>query len=104
MTADEISGLFLDGRSALITGAGSGIGEACARAFAASGAKVTVADINRDAAERVAAETGGMAWEVDLSDTRALEALALETDILVNNAGIQRVSPIQEFDQIGRRR
>jgi 3-hydroxybutyrate dehydrogenase len=98
MTTDAISGASLDGRSAIITGAGSGIGEACARTFAALGAKVTVADINREAAERVAAETGGTVWEVDLSDTRSLETLALDTDILVNNAGIQRVSPIEEFD------
>lgn len=88
----------LDGRSVLITGGGSGIGEACALKFAELGAKVTVADINAEAAGRVAALTGGTAWEVDLSDTTALETLSLDADILVNNAGIQRISPIQEFD------
>ncbi|MFF2606435.1 3-hydroxybutyrate dehydrogenase [Arthrobacter koreensis] len=88
----------LEGRTALVTGGGSGIGEACARTFAALGAKVTVADVNREAAERVAAATGGTAWEVDLSDTRELENLSLDTDILVNNAGIQRINPIQDFD------
>ncbi|MFF3037267.1 3-hydroxybutyrate dehydrogenase [Arthrobacter citreus] len=88
----------LEGRTALVTGGGSGIGEACARTFAALGAKVTVADVNREAAERVAAATGGTAWEVDLSDTSALENLTLDTDILVNNAGIQRINPIQDFD------
>lgn len=88
----------LEGRTALVTGGGSGIGEACARTFAALGAKVTVADVNGEAAERVAAATGGTAWEVDLSDTRELENLSLDTDILVNNAGIQRINPIQDFD------
>ncbi|MFA7499363.1 MAG: SDR family oxidoreductase, partial [Leucobacter sp.] len=41
---------------------------------------------------------GGEAWQVDLGDTRALDALEFDADILVNNAGIQRVSPIEEFD------
>ena len=88
----------LQGRRALITGGASGIGAACARAFAAAGAHVTVADIDGDAASRVAAEIGGESWQVDLADTGALAELRLDTDILVNNAGIQHVSPIEEFD------
>lgn len=88
----------LHGRRALITGGASGIGAACARAFAAAGAKVTVADIDGDAAERVADELGGESWRVDLADTVGLRELELDTDILVNNAGIQHVSPIEEFD------
>ncbi|WP_434315469.1 3-hydroxybutyrate dehydrogenase [Leifsonia sp. P73] len=86
------------GRRALVTGGASGIGAACARAFAAAGAHVTVADIDGDAASRVAAEIGGASWKVDLADTGALADLRLDTDILVNNAGIQHVSPIEEFD------
>ncbi|MGA0568770.1 3-hydroxybutyrate dehydrogenase [Rathayibacter sp. KR2-224] len=88
----------LTGRRALVTGGASGIGAACVTAFAAAGASVTVADIDGDAAERVAAEVDGAAWRVDLSDTKALASLRLDTDILVNNAGIQRVSPIEHFD------
>ena len=88
----------LNGRRALVTGGASGIGAACARAFAGAGARVTVADLNRDAAEELAAEIGGDAWVVDLSDTAALAELSLDTDILVNNAGIQHVSPIEDFD------
>src|SRR6185312_12641369 len=87
----------LTGRSAVVTGGASGIGEACARALAGRGAKVTVADLDGAAAERVAQEIGGVAWQVDLSDTRALETATVDTDILVNNAGIQRINPIEEF-------
>lgn len=88
----------LTGRTALITGGASGIGAACARAFAAAGAHVTIADLNGQAAREVADEIGGDSWEVDLSDTAALATLALDCDILVNNAGLQHVSPIEDFD------
>lgn len=87
----------LTGRSALVTGAAGGIGAACARALAAQGATVTVADIDTAGAEAVAAELGGTAWTVDLLDVTALEDLALDTDILVNNAGVQHISPLPDF-------
>ncbi len=87
----------LAGRSALITGAASGIGAACARAFAARGAEVTIADIDDVGAKRLARELGGKAWAVDLLDVEALENLRLEVDILVNNAGVQRIDPIEDF-------
>jgi 3-hydroxybutyrate dehydrogenase len=88
----------LSGRRAVVTGGASGIGEACARALAAAGARVVIADLNGEAAARIAAELGGEAWQVDLGDTPALAELSLDADILVNNAGIQHVSPIEEFD------
>ncbi len=88
----------LTGKRALITGAASGIGLACATEFAARGAHVIVADFNADAAIAAANEIGGEPWVVDLSDTAAQEDLALDVDILVNNAGIQTVAPIHEFD------
>ena len=75
----------------LITGAGSGIGAATARAFAQRGDTVHVADVDLAAAEKVAAEIGGKAHEVDVSDRAAMEALAAEVgtvDVLVNNAGV----------------
>lgn len=87
----------LSGRRALVTGGASGIGAAVARAFAEAGATVTVADLNAEGAEALAAEIGGRAWAVDLSDTAALADLSLDVDILVNNAGIQHVSPIEDF-------
>lgn len=88
----------LTGRRALVTGGASGIGAACATAFAAAGAHVIVADLNGEAAEALAQKLGGEAWQVDLSDTQALAKHELDVDILVNNAGVQHVSPIEDFD------
>ena len=88
----------LDGRSALITGGASGIGAAIARQLAARGAAVRIADVDADGAEALAAELGGEAWTLDLTDRESLADLEISTDILINNAGIQHVSPIQDFD------
>lgn len=85
-------------RRVVITGAASGIGAACARAFAAAGAQVTIADRDADGAHAVADEIGGTTWVVDLDDTAGLESLSLDCDILINNAGIQRVSPIIDYE------
>ena len=91
-------GAGVTGRHALVTGGASGIGLACAVRLAADGALVTVADVDAEAAARVASQIGGTAWHVDLSDTAALESVELpDVDILVNNAGIQRIHPIQDF-------
>jgi 3-hydroxybutyrate dehydrogenase len=87
----------LAGRRALVTGAASGIGAACARALANAGAHVIVADRDADGAKTVATEIDGEAWSVDLTDTDALVDHPLDVDILVNNAGIQHVAPIAAF-------
>ncbi|MBO1269255.1 3-hydroxybutyrate dehydrogenase [Arthrobacter cavernae] len=88
----------LNGRKALVTGGASGIGAACARALAARGAKVVVADVDAPGAAALADELGGTAWSVDLLDVDALASLQLDCDILINNAGIQKVAPIEEFE------
>jgi|SRR5581483_8220451 len=80
----------------VVTGAGSGIGRATAAAFAARGATVVCADLDRDAAEKTAAlcaERGGAgrAERCDVTDAAAVAALAQRTgppDVLVNNAGV----------------
>ena len=87
----------LAGRRALVTGAASGIGAACARALAAAGAHVIAADLDEAGAAAIAADTGGEPWAVDLTDVSALEELRLEVDVLVNNAGIQHVAPVPDF-------
>ncbi len=97
-TGSQMTPQDLAGKRAVVTGGASGIGLACARAFAECGAHVVIADLNGDAAEAAAVELGGEAWQVDLGDTKALDALTLKADILLNNAGIQRVSPIEDFD------
>ncbi|RBY92066.1 3-hydroxybutyrate dehydrogenase [Blastococcus sp. TBT05-19] len=87
----------LVGRRALITGGASGIGRACAVRLAAEGAHVVVVDRDAAAAGAVAAEIGGTALAVDLTDLDAIDALDLAADILVNNAGLQHVAPLHEF-------
>ncbi len=91
------AGGTLGGRRALITGGASGIGRACAVRLAADGADVLVVDRDAAAAEAVAAEVGGTAVAVDLSDLDAVDALDLAVDVLVNNAGLQHVAPVHEF-------
>ena len=98
----------LDGKRALITGAGSGIGEATARLFAAQGAQILVADVQMDAAEQVAAsivKQGGSAsaLALDVADETqvcaAFDRVANQDgrlDIVVNNAGISHVGNILE--------
>jgi 3-hydroxybutyrate dehydrogenase len=88
----------LAGRSAVVTGGASGIGAAAARALAEAGASVTVADLDGDRAAAIADPIGGRSWQVDLTDTAALEDLRLDCDILINNAGIQTVAAIPDFE------
>ena len=85
----------LDGRVAVITGAGSGIGLATARRFAAEGAKVVCVDLDKTSGEAAAAEVGGLFIRADVADEEAVRAMYETTvaeygrlDIAFNNAGI----------------
>ena len=103
----------LEGKTAIVTGAGSGFGAGIARKFAAEGARVLVADLDAGAAERVAAEIGATACTVDVADAHSVEAMATKAqdmfghvDILVNNAGItHKPAPMEtvsegDFDRV----
>ncbi|WP_371516725.1 3-hydroxybutyrate dehydrogenase [Kitasatospora sp. NBC_01300] len=87
----------IDGRTALVTGAASGIGRACAEAFAGAGARVYVVDLAAGPARELAERIGGHAVVADLADPEAVEALPADADIVVNNAGLQHVAPVHEF-------
>ena len=92
----------LDGRTALITGGASGIGEQTVRALAGAGARVLIGDIDEDAARSVADEAGNAdPLALDVTDPGSVAAAlgSLDSlDILVNNAGIGHVGSIEECD------
>ena len=80
----------LQGKRAIVTGGGSGIGRATCRRFAAEGATVLVADLIGERAEEVAAEIGGTAVQADVTvaaDVARMVDAAGPVDVLVNNAG-----------------
>ncbi len=96
---------LLDGRRALVTGGGSGIGAATCRRMAAEGASVAVVDLDRESAEAVAADIGGIAYGVDVTDYAALEACVEDAaarlgglTTLFNNAGGSNMSQIHQWD------
>ena len=98
----------LDGRVALVTGSSSGIGEACARRLAASGATVVVnSSRSVEAGRAVAAEIGGHYLQADIADPDSCAALVRSTvdvagrlDVLVNNAGVTEVIPHHDLDAV----
>jgi 2-hydroxycyclohexanecarboxyl-CoA dehydrogenase len=109
--------LDIPGSLVLVTGAGSGIGRATALAFADAGARVLAVDINRESAEKTAAECaergpGSAAYKVDVADREAVLRLAVEVqdehgplDVLVNNAGVGMSArfldmPLEDWDWI----
>ena len=105
----QITQTSLKGKTALVTGAASGIGRNLALVFAQAGAAVAVADLNQAGADAVAQEiiaAGGRAIgvamdvadeaQVDAGFVRAVAELG-EIDVLVANAGIQIVNPIEQF-------
>lgn len=100
--------LRLDGKTAVVTGAATGIGRAIAEGLHEAGAQVVIADVNLDAAQAAAAQmgAGAVAMQVDVADVGSCRALVNQTieqlgqlDILVNNAGICPLRTIDEVDQ-----
>ncbi|HLT45405.1 MAG TPA: SDR family NAD(P)-dependent oxidoreductase, partial [Luteimonas sp.] len=96
----------MTGKCILVTGAGSGIGAGIAQELAAAGHHLVVTDLDRDAAETVAADIrrDGDSAEArvldvtsDASVAAALTGLAHPVQVLVNNAGLQHVAPLEEF-------
>lgn len=90
-------GVDLTGRSALVTGGGSGIGRACVQRLSRAGADVVLVDVDGEAAARVADSVGCRSLQADLADMTAVDALGVTADIIVNNAGFQVVAPLHEF-------
>jgi NAD(P)-dependent dehydrogenase (short-subunit alcohol dehydrogenase family) len=94
----------LEGKCAVVTGAGSGIGRGLALAFRKAGMSLVVADIELDAAKRVASETDGRAIRVDVSSADSVEGLAEEVfasmgevHVLCNNAGVGISGPLEQM-------
>ena len=107
----------IQGQAAIVTGAGSGLGEAVARELARQGAKVTLLDVNAEGVARVAADIGGLGIRCDITNTEQVEAALDQADashgparIVMNVAGIggaKRIisrdgapAPLEDFERI----
>jgi NAD(P)-dependent dehydrogenase (short-subunit alcohol dehydrogenase family) len=98
--ASPVAPFRLDGKQALVTGGASGIGEATVRAISAAGARVIIADIDRQRAYSLCRELSGVsAVDLDITDQAAVERVfgtIPALDFLINNAGIGFVGSIEE--------
>jgi len=107
----------IEGQAALVTGGGSGLGEAVARELARQGARVAIIDVNADNAQRVAGEIGGIGLAADITDSASLAAVLDGAEaahgtarIVMNIAGIgsaRRVvgkdgspAPLEDFERV----
>ncbi|AXC49066.1 SDR family NAD(P)-dependent oxidoreductase [Paracoccus suum] len=97
----------LQGKTAIVTGGGSGFGAGIAHRFAAEGAQVMVVDRDAVSAAAVAGQIGGLSFEVDVSDGTAVQAMADAAmaawgriDILINNAGVTHLpAPMEDVSE-----
>ncbi|NLR72041.1 glucose 1-dehydrogenase [Novosphingobium sp. ERN07] len=90
----------LDGKLAFVTGGASGLGEAIARAYAAEGASVVIADIDTAGGEALAAEIGARFVTLDVTQEASWAAAVApfeRIDVLVNNAGITTLGSVEEL-------
>lgn len=104
-----MAGKQLDGKVAIVTGAGGGFGEGVARGYALEGAKVVVADINLAGAQQVADAIGdqALAVHVDITSASDIKKMVAQTiekfgriDIIVNNAGTtHKNQPLMDVDE-----
>lgn len=101
--------MLCEGKVAIVTGGGRGLGAAYCRALAAEGASVVVADITEEGAREVAGEIGGLAVKVDVSDEASVQSMVAQAldhygrvDILINNAALftELVRALKPFDEI----
>jgi 3-hydroxybutyrate dehydrogenase len=103
ISPSEVVHLDLSGRTAMVTGAGSGIGRACALRLLRAGARVVAGDRDGAALSDLATQVGtppSGALDVrvaDLAELDGIDDLDADVDVLVNNAGLQHVSPVHEF-------
>src|SRR5947208_6460648 len=95
---------LLDGHRAIVTGGGSGIGRATCMRMAREGAAVAVLDLDGDAAEVVAKEIDGHAFQVDVSQGEELARTVADAaralgglSIMFNNAGVGSFSPLHRY-------
>jgi 3-hydroxybutyrate dehydrogenase len=86
----------METRRALVTGAASGIGAACAQRLAADGVQVIAVDYDAEGLARLASDRIEPVT-ADLADLDSLGDLPTDVDILVNNAGVQQVAPVEQF-------
>jgi len=96
---------LLEGKRAIVTGGGSGIGRAACRRMAEEGARVAVFDVNGEAADAVAAEIGGIGRAVDVGDVDAVRDAVDDVaaqlgglSIIYNNAGTSAFNRLHELD------
>ena len=94
----------LAGKVAVVTGAGQGMGRAIAQRFAQEGATVVAIDVNLEAAQQTLAGTNGLALQVNIADSAAVNAAFDQTmaklghvDVLVNNAGVGSVDAFADI-------
>jgi NAD(P)-dependent dehydrogenase (short-subunit alcohol dehydrogenase family) len=94
----------LEGKVAFVTGGAGGLGQVFCRRLAAAGARVVVADINKDRAEEIAEEIGGLGLVLDLRDSESVDECFRRTmerykrlDVLINNGAIHLQKPVVEI-------